>query len=240
MKLIDKEGYEYFEIRINKAVIVFFTAKKDLNFYIASESGKQNLELLKQWFNLEEVGCLNQIHSDIVHDHSGEVLQGDALITHRENIGIGVFTADCVPIILYDKSKNVIAAVHSGWKGTFDRICEKTIKKMMSDYGSEAGDIVVYIGPHIGSCCYEVSKELIDSFHSSFDLQAAEIAEEAESQHLNLQRYIIKQCINFGINNNNIFTMDICTFCCEQHEMYSYRKDNKKAGRMFSMVYLQD
>ena len=71
-----------------------------------------------------------------------------------------MFTADCVPVILVDKENEAIAAIHSGWKGTFSSIVTETILRMKEEYNSKAENIVAYIGPHIRQCCYEVSEDL--------------------------------------------------------------------------------
>ena len=86
--------------------------------------------------------------------------EGDAIITNVKNVIIGVFTADCVPVILVDEENKVIAAIHSGWRGTFESITLKTIKKMKEEFNTNEINIKAYIGPHIRKCCYEVSEEL--------------------------------------------------------------------------------
>lgn len=86
--------------------------------------------------------------------------EGDGIVTNEKSTIIGAFTADCVPVILIDEVNNVIAAVHSGWKGTFNSISAIAVEKMISEYGSNVKNIKAYIGPHIRQCCYEVSEEL--------------------------------------------------------------------------------
>ena len=118
------------------------------------------------------------------------LIDGDALITDRTKIAIGVFTADCVPVILVDTRKGVIAAVHSGWKGTKALIVSKTIERLQENYGSRAKDIRVYIGPHIGGCCYEVSKELIEEFTSEDIYSNIKIS---NNNKLDLEKCILAQ-----------------------------------------------
>lgn len=105
-------------------------------------------------FNIpkEKFVILEQKHTDNVQnvDNGGEILHNcDGSITDKENIALTCITADCIPIIMYDKNKKVIANVHSGWKGTVQKISAKTIDKMMDIYGSNPKDIICCMGPSI-------------------------------------------------------------------------------------------
>ncbi len=107
--------------------------------------------------------ALRQIHSDIVHvvnaansQPSAEAPKGDALITNQPGLLLVVQTADCVPILLADKKRHAIAAIHSGWRGTLQRIAEKTLGRMQMEFGTRPQDVVAALGPGIGQCCFEV------------------------------------------------------------------------------------
>ena len=91
-------------------------------------------------------------------------LDGDGIVTKEKNVAIGVFTADCVPIVLVDTKNKIIDALHSGWKGTLNNIASQGVKVMKETYGADENYIKAFIGPHNKSCCYEVSEELIDTF----------------------------------------------------------------------------
>ena len=166
MNIIDLNNLQRYKdfiiIEGDKVNIVFSTAERGRSFNRNTDEGRENLDSLKKDFMAKEVVYLNQIHSDKVFVYEGNDLEfikneGDALITDKEKVIIGAFTADCVPVILVDETKGVIAAIHSGWKGTFNSITKKTIEKMVSEFGSDSQDIKAYIGPHIRECCYEVS-----------------------------------------------------------------------------------
>src|SRR3712207_9545829 len=115
------------------------------------------------------------LHSDDIYIYNGLKYDGDALITNKRRIAIGVFTADCVPVLIYDKKNLVVAAIHSGWKGTLNCIVSKTIDTMINRYNSNIKDLEIYIGPHNMMCCYEVSEELIHTFKSSNIYKEAKI-----------------------------------------------------------------
>ncbi|MBU3181628.1 peptidoglycan editing factor PgeF [Clostridium psychrophilum] len=229
-------NYELIKFQDDNAVIVFSTAKNGLNYNKNEKIGLLNLEKIKKNYKLQGIGYLNQIHSDIILNFDGNIRDGDALITDKRKLAIGVFTADCVPVILVDTRLGVIAAVHSGWKGTKLMIVSKTIEKLMHDYGSSANDIKAYIGPHIDVCCYEVSSELVEEFTSEAIYSNIKIS---NGNKLDLEKCILTQLREKSIQEKNISTTNICTACNTQYELYSYRTCENKQGRMFSFVYLK-
>ncbi|HTV58909.1 MAG TPA: peptidoglycan editing factor PgeF [Verrucomicrobiae bacterium] len=118
---------------------------------------------------------LRQIHSDIVvraaADSIGEspdLPKGDALITCEPGILLIVQTADCIPVLLADTRRRAITAVHSGWRGTSQRIAEKALGRMRMEFGTRPEDVLAAIGPGIGRCCYEVGHEVVAEFASKF------------------------------------------------------------------------
>jgi polyphenol oxidase len=231
------KDYEYVKVEDDTVNIAFFTAKGDLNFNINLEDGQKNIKMIKEEFKLQDIGYLRQIHSDEIYSYDGQIHEGDALITDIKGVGIGVFTADCVPIMMYDKNKGVIAAVHSGWKGTYTEITSKTIERMAVDYGSNPADIKVYIGPHNRECCYEIGEEVAEKFRQGANYDKSKIL---LNNKLSMEQCIISQCLEKGIPEKNIKSSEICTFCNSEYELYSYRKNNLSAGRLFSMIYFMD
>ena len=119
-KLVKVDNFNFLSFDDDKVGIYFSTADENLDFNKNTEQGLLNLNNLKEWFNVKEVGYLNQTHSDKIFDYDGINHNGDAIITNKKQVLIGVFTADCVPVIIYDRKKLVVAAVHSGWKGTIN------------------------------------------------------------------------------------------------------------------------
>ncbi|MCJ7688178.1 MAG: peptidoglycan editing factor PgeF [Clostridiaceae bacterium] len=238
MEIETINNYEFIKFQYGNAVVLFSTAKDGLNFNKNTEDGLLNLKKIVEHYHLQAVGYLNQIHSDIILDFDvdTDTKEGDALITDKTKTAIGIFTADCVPVILVDTRKGVIAAIHSGWKGTKALIVAKTIERLQETYGSISKDIRVFIGPHIGECCYEVSSELIEEFTSEDIYSNIKIS---NNNKLDLQKCILAQLAQKGIKKTNIITTNICTACNKQHELYSYRFSENKLGRMFSFVYLK-
>ncbi|CDM69101.1 hypothetical protein CM240_1943 [Clostridium bornimense] len=204
----------------------------DNNFNISSDSFQSNMEFLKKALAVDEIGYSRQIHSTIVNRWDGEIKEGDALVCENKNTAIGVFTADCVPILIYSKNKNVIAAVHSGWRGTFENILKKTIDKIYSCYGEI--ELNAVIGPHIKKCCYEVSEELIDKFKSIDYLKDRNIN---NGRNLDLTAIIKIQLEN--LNVKTIKDLSMCTYCSESIKFHSYRKEKENSGRIFSTIVIR-
>jgi YfiH family protein len=127
------------------------------------------------------VVMLRQIHSDIVqvvqadgaipataNDSGKATLQGDALITRERGVLLVVQIADCIPILLADTKRRAVAAIHSGWRGTVQRIAEKALGRMQMEFGTKPQDVVAAIGPGIAQSCYEVGTEVAAEFHVQF------------------------------------------------------------------------
>ena len=114
---------------------------------------------------------LRQFHSDVIHvaaAPSAEAPKADALITGTPGLLLGVQTADCVPILLADTRRRVVAAIHAGWRGTLARIAVKTLGQMRMEFGTRPRDVVAALGPAIGRCCYEVGPEVAQAFAAQF------------------------------------------------------------------------
>lgn len=233
---ISIDNYEFINFKDDNIRINFSTAKNNLDFNMSTSKGLNNLENIKKWFSVREVGYLKQTHSDNIHLYDDIVHEGDAIITDKQNIAIGVFTADCVPILIYCKSKPVIAAVHSGWRGTLLEIVYKTIKKIIDIYSVDVKDIKVYIGPHNRECCYEFGEDAAKKFYEKDTYKNIKFYNNGK---LNLEICIIRQLIKVGILKENIKSLNICTFCNDKYELFSYRKQKMNYGRMYSFIYMK-
>lgn len=188
----------------------------------------------------------NQTHSDHIKIITSKETRGwkiledaiedcDALITNVPGIVLTILTADCVPILLYDKEKNVIAVIHSGWKGTKAHIAFKTVQKMNEIYGSDPKDIIAGIAPSIGPCCYEVGKEVAEHFFSvSQSFTAVGNKYMLDLPYINKQ-----QLIDAGLQEKQIQLSGICT-ACEVAQFFSYRKEKGCSGRFMSMIGLKE
>jgi hypothetical protein len=204
-------------------------------------------EIAAKILNLEkgQIATINQTHSDAVFVHNEECRASesdegfDAHITNNSGIAIGVVTADCVPVLIVDKSKRVVAAVHAGWRGAAKRIVQKTVKKMFDNFGSKPENMIAGIGPSIGQCCYEVDEKVIEPMKKGFDyLNRFSIQKKENKWHIDLQLINREQLIETGLMQDNINVVNLCT-SCHSDLFYSYRKDGAGTGRMISVVMIK-
>ena len=176
---------------------------------------------------------LKQTHSDDVHKIEGGrgyAGEGDALVTDRPGVLIGVRTADCVPILMVDAEHLAVAAVHAGWRGTSANIVRKAIARMSAEYGSDPAQLHAGIGPAIGECCYEVGPEVIAKVREWVPGVAAR-----GKAHINLPEVNRLQLLAAGVPAQNIDFGAPCTKCGPA-ELHSYRRDGAKAGRMIAAI----
>lgn len=224
----------------NESRIIFSTAENDRSFNRNTKEGLEALNSIKDDFNVDKILYLKQVHSDKVLNYDNEVdfieNEGDGIITNKKNVAIGVFTADCVPVIIVNEVDGVIGAVHSGWKGTFNSITKKALQKMVDLYSVNHKNTKIYIGAHIRKCCYEVSEDLKEKF-----IKEKNINEDIlfDGRNLNLKECVRKDAIDSGISEGNIYDFDACTYCEEKIKLHSYRKSDGSYGRLFSFVLLK-
>jgi hypothetical protein len=161
----------------------------------------------------------------------------DALMTSMPHTCIGVSTADCVPILIYDTHARAIAAAHAGWRGTVARIGSKTVAAMLQRYSMSAADLKVVIGPSIGPDAFEVGDEVYEAFsQAGFDMN--EIAFKRNGKwHIDLWQANALDLQQAGIARENIEIAGICTY--QQHEdFFSARRLGIKSGRIYTGIMI--
>lgn len=160
----------------------------------------------------------------------------DALITADACVPLFVFGADCVPVCFLDTERRVIAAAHSGWKGTVAEICAKTVLKMTAEFGTNANDLRVAIGPSIGVCHFEVGDDVAEIFKEKF---GGSVLEKHEKYHVNMQEAIKIQLCKIGVPEKNIVNSGICTYC-NNDLFFSHRRTGARRGVGAAVIELKD
>jgi YfiH family protein len=163
----------------------------------------------------------------------------DALITQEKGVCLCVSTADCTPILLYDKKQQVIAAIHAGWRGSVNYIVRKTLEQMNRLYNTQGEDIFAAIGPCIGFDAFEVGDEVYDAFKQN-DFPMEYISgwkPETHKWHIDLQMANSVQLIDFGVPTEQIDICDICTFT-HYEKFFSARRLGIKSGRILSGIFI--
>ncbi|HEX8464547.1 MAG TPA: peptidoglycan editing factor PgeF, partial [Abditibacterium sp.] len=217
-------------------------ASLNLAFHVGddAEHVRENRRLLARelGFPLENLVAAQQVHGDQIHivtredagrgalDFDSALPDTDALLTAENRLPLLILVADCAPIILLDAQKQVLAVVHAGWRGALAGIAGKTARKMQSEFGSRAEDILVGIGPCLSIENLEVGPEVA--------AQVAEIDAEAvisgfARPHLDLRGLIGRDLQRAGVLPSHIETMPFCTK--DDARFFSHRGQNGVAGR---------
>ena len=192
------------------------------------------------------IASLTQVHgTDVrVFDRPSQVESqglppGDALVTNQPNLLVLVRTADCVPILVADMKRRVIAAIHAGWRGTLSGIVSKTLSVLQTQFDSRVDDLRVGIGPSIGVCCFEVDGPVMQPLQATvpFWEDVVEQAGAADKAMLNLKKLIARQLAQCGIVETAISQVDSCTKC-DPEMFYSYRREGRVNGTMMSGIML--
>jgi len=192
--------------------------------------------------------AMKQCHSDrslILHNKKDSfnlcgqnAPEGDALITAEPGLLLSVFSADCVPLLMWDSKKRVVAAVHGGWRGTLSAIGVKTLDKMRTHFQSDIEDIYAYIGPAIGPCCYETGREVYAAYKKKFSFYKEVAAIRNGACFLDLKETHRRSLMEMGIEENRIGISEECTFCGSR-ELPSYRKSGASAGRFSAFIFIK-
>jgi YfiH family protein len=197
---------------------------------------KMNREVFFSQFMItdRELAFPLQTHSSKVRtiDTPGEYEKCDALITNTIGVALGIIVADCVPILLFDPIEKGIGAVHAGWRGTSNSIVKRTINTMQEEFNTDTKNVLAFIGPSAGACCYEVSEEVAVKFDKNV------VSYNRAKIFIDLKKENAFQLQQQGLIISNIEVSNHCTIC-EKQLFHSYRRDGKSAGRMMTFIYLK-
>lgn len=210
-----------------------FSTKNDGSFRLIRNPNLKKL-------NIPLIGLIKtqQIHSDKIaivdkNEINSPIQAVDGLITNKHNQTLGITTADCIPFLFYDPIHNIIANAHAGWKGSALNIGSKLVTTMMN-MGSQVNQILVVIGPHIGSCCYDIDVNRQVLFEK---LNYNAIIKRNGKAFLDLGKVNIKYLVDTGILPENIEVIPYCT-SCRSDLFYSYRREGENSGRMINVICL--
>ena len=214
---------------------------------------------------------IRQIHSSVVVSQGSieetagvagqwQPCKGDGLMTSQPGLLLGIQTADCIPVLVADRRRKVVAAFHAGWRGTVRRIVENGIGRMRLEFGSHPDDLVAAIGPGVGQCCYVVGAEVLSEFESQFTY-GPEFFREVDSSdplrtrypmmflnqrapghssvgsalHLDLVGANRRQLLAAGLRPDAVQFVGACTNC-HQELFFSHRGSRGRCGRMMSVI----
>ena len=206
----------------------------------------KNLALVEKKIKsgLSKIVLLNQIHSNKFYyiDKTSKLnhkkFVGDALITNASNIPIAVLTADCAPILIFDRKNRTIAAIHAGWKGAYKGIVKKVIQFMIKK-GSSTKNITAVIGPCISLKNYEVKKDFIKKFIRKDPKTKVFFKKIRNKSYFNLNKYITYQLKSLYIKKIEVINKD--TFDIKNNFFSARRsisRNESDYGRNISVIMI--
>ncbi len=200
--------------------------------------------------NHKNVVLSNQVHDTkiklVTKEDAGkgmikesDIIGIDGLITKEKDIPLVTFYADCVPLFFYDPVKEVIAAAHSGWRGTKEKIGKKVVETMEEEFGCKKEDVVAVIGPSICQDCYEVSEDVVLEFQEVFMEETSLFAKAKENGKYNLDLWKVNSMIlkEAGILEKHMSLPNLCT-CCNPKLLFSHRASKGKRGNLAGFISL--
>ena len=222
---------------------------KSLNCGLGSNDKKKNvinnLKIVckKIGVSYKKLILLNQTHSSEFYfiqknNNFNKKIKADSLITNVKNIAIGVLTADCAPVLIYDKDKHIISAIHAGWKGAYNGIINNTVNFLIKK-GSNVKNLTAVIGPCISEKNYEIQKKFKDKFIKKSLINKKFFKIKENKIYFSLNKYIFSQLRNLGIKNLEIINKD--TFDTKNN-LFSARRALKNKendyGRNISIIMI--
>jgi YfiH family protein len=168
---------------------------------------------------------------------SGRAGLGDALITDVPGVALLTLHADCLPVLLIDPVRPAIAAVHAGWRGTVADIAGATVRAMSESFGSVPSELLAFLGPAIGPCCYEVGVEVADAWKRQANHESSALSFADDRWSFNLRAANIELLVRSGIHPARLDTGSICTRCAGEH-WFSHRGQGAQTGRFGAMIAL--
>ena len=237
------------KIDLDKDLITLFI-HKPYNFKLDKTTEEErNNQYRKIGYSFKKIKGTKQTHSNIVKvlnkkniDEDFENVDG--LVTNLIDVALVTYVADCQSILFYDTKNKVIGNVHSGWKGTLNRISTNAVNTMINEYNTNPEDIKIYISPSIHKCHFEVGEELKVLFEKEFtDIEISDLIKKGDYKEE--QKYYIdtvelnkRVLINLGIKESNISSSELCSVCNDY--VHSYRRDKPNDGRNITLIAIKN
>ena len=227
-----------------KFTIYFGDASQSISLdEIASQQNTQALQNIADQLNISQLVFLHQNHGvqgAVIQnvDTESQFFQhsGDYLITQKKDCGIGVVTADCLPIVIYDSMTHASAIIHAGWKGAAAGIFAITVKKMIEACGASVDMMQIYFGPAARPCCYEVQQDFVSNFLEYPNYEKA-FMKKNNQLYFDSTVFTVNIAQNLGIKLKNIYTTyNVCTIC--DASFCSYRREKENARRQMTLISL--
>lgn len=230
-----------------ESIIHCYTLKDGLNFKGSSNIKNDSIKNICNALNLDSSKFIlpEQEHTKniaIIQSLDENLEDIDGVVTNKKNIVLATKSADCTSMLMYDPVKNVISSVHSGWRGTVQKIAVEAVNKMKDAYNSNPSDIICCICPSIRVCHFEVDEDVKDIFEQTFNYKG--IIEEGRifdgKQKYNIDTTKINKMMleEAGLKKDNIIDCELCTVC-NNDKFHSYRADKPNYGLNVAIIALK-
>ncbi len=272
---VEKDGIQYLQFRklleYNDIITHGYSLGIDKNFRTARANKQQLPEqefkaAMKDYYNLGK--CIdiklnkmvkpNQAHTNKIQVVKKHMLEDgpdfnleaydktDGLITNKKDIALATTNADCILLLFFDPVKNVIANVHSGWRGTLQRISVKTVQKMVKEFNCKPENIICCICPSIRKCHFEVESDVKEMFEKEFkDLKIEQnndiMEKQKDKEKWNIDTVLINKILleQQGLRTENIIDSGICSVC-NSDLIHSYRVERQGYGLATALIQIKE
>ncbi len=202
------------------------------------------------WFGVDasSIFVMRQVHGDditVIRERPDPsrmraAVPADGAVTELPGLVLTVLTADCLPILLADPGKRVVAAVHAGWRSSVAGIAEKAVGVMREVFACEPADICVALGPAIGPCCFEVGPEVAEAAREAFGFADDYLVQKPGGKAMLDLAGINRAALEaVGIRAGAIRSADLCTYCHDDL-FHSYRRQGEGTGRMLAGIMIEE
>ena len=214
------------------------------------ENVRKNYQIIGAALGFDPAGVVmtHQVHSDVVRrvgcENRGEGLfrpvpgDFDGLITDAPGVVLAVFSADCVPLLLFDPVRRAVGAVHAGWRGTAAGIVRNAVEKMRAEFGTDPRDLRAAIGPCIGPCCFETGPEVPAAMEKALSADA-----EGHCRHVGEKYYVnLKELNRLWLTRLGVTAIDVSPDCthCQPDRFWSHRTVGFERGAQAGLIGLID
>jgi len=223
------DPHEFYDIKKNKTLLItepFTAMQKTMRL--------EQLLFLRQIHGAQGIAVNSMEQAANIAPFS---IEGDFIVTDVYKVGIGVATADCLPIVFFDKVKHAVSVVHAGWRGSVEGVAVDAVKRMEDAYGSKPEDIRVFFGPSAKVCCYAVGDQVLEALERfSFRDNVLHVLEDDIMLDVpQLNKILLEE---YGIKKDAFhLSYNVCTMCNDT--FCSYRRDRMSPFRQMTVVALK-
>jgi len=247
LNLASHVGDEPFSVYLNRTKFLGLTGIKNLQPLISVNQVHGNIVFKADNEFIENIYLKEGLRKKLTIENSEGLVNylkpeadADAIISSQSAAPIMTMGADCNLILIADLKLRITASVHAGWRGVLNEILLKTLDELRKNYNSKNSDLVLYLGPSIRYCCFNVSIDLFEIFYQKYGRELVfnvKKIKDSPKYFIDLPFLLKNAALKSGIRFNNIYDLGLCT-CCSNDLFFSYRKEGK-TGRQGAVAFIE-